>query len=56
MALEMLEEFISVIERAANQIHNGSTLNEIHVKDYQLYMASHEFKRQKYAFGTRIDK
>jgi hypothetical protein len=45
IALEMMEEFISVMERAANQIYNGRTLNEIQVEDYQLYMASHEYQR-----------
>jgi hypothetical protein len=38
-ALERLDDLISVMERAADQVASGGALEEIEVGDYQLYMA-----------------
>jgi hypothetical protein len=45
IALEMMEEFISIMELAANQICKGCTLDEMQVEDYRLYLASHEYQK-----------
>jgi hypothetical protein len=39
LALERLDDLILVMERAADQVASGGALEEIEVRDYQLYMA-----------------
>ena len=38
-ALEQLDDLITIMERAADQVASGGALEEIDVGDYQLYMA-----------------